>query len=99
MQTANSAEADSAYDQIPLCPIYLWQSQVQSANWALIYSLCAIFIHSSLRVDFLQCAMQNEDGCLMHKEKENFTVVVFICITKRGGLFASFSDPLGGAPG
>lgn len=54
----HSAQANSAYDQIPLCSFHLWQSQVQSAKWALIYCLCAILIHGSLRVARLQGAIQ-----------------------------------------
>ena len=31
--------ADPAHDQVPLCTIHFWQSQVQSAEWTLIYEM------------------------------------------------------------
>ena len=30
-----SEETDTAHDQIPLCPFYFWQGEIQSAKWAL----------------------------------------------------------------
>ncbi|KAL2054540.1 hypothetical protein ABVK25_005288 [Lepraria finkii] len=35
LRLTSSEETDTAHDQIPLCPFYFWQGEIQSAKWAL----------------------------------------------------------------
>ena len=58
--------ADPTHDQIPLCTVYLWQSQVQSAEWTLIYRMrlvmksqfSAVFIRTYIGFSGFPCTIK-----------------------------------------
>lgn len=79
-----SAETDSAYDQVSLRSIYVWQGAIQSKSWALIgpshpdevlVSCKKAGVVATIKEHFYNCTTRRAFGfrhmhCRAHKRRE-----------------------------